>query len=81
MPQPNNFHLWIRQQIESVCAWCAELEEGLAAVRDLSQELLAGLAEIDRQAETYFEEMDFGFLFDEQRQVVSYWLQCHRRHP
>ena len=37
--------------------------------RLLAQDLLAGLQQIDDLAETYFREMDFGFLFEPQRQV------------
>ncbi len=45
------------------------MREKLSAARAMGEELLAGLADIEAKAETYFREMDFAFLFAAQREV------------
>ena len=55
--------------VQEARAWCTLLAERLTAAQTLSQELLDGMAEIDSQAETYFQEMNFHFLYDQQRQL------------
>ena len=56
-------------QLNEARTWCQTFDEKLASAQALAQDLLSGLDEIDHMAETYFREMDFGFVFDPQRQV------------
>ena len=56
-------------QLAEARAWCRTFDEKLAAAQILAQDLLSGLQQIDDMAEAYFSEMDFGFVFDPQRQV------------
>ena len=56
-------------QLDEARTWCRTFDEKLAAAQVLAQDLLSGLQQIDDMAEAYFREMDFGFLFDPQRQV------------
>ena len=56
-------------QLDEARTWCRTFDEKLAAAQVLAQDLLGGLQQIDDLAEAYFREMDFGFLFDPQRQV------------
>ncbi len=56
-------------QLDEARAWCRTFGEKLATAEILAEDLLAGLRDIDRLAEAYFQEMDFAFLFDPQRQV------------
>ena len=56
-------------QLDEARAWCRTFDEKLVAAQLLAQDLLGGLQQIDDLAEAYFREMDFGFLFDPQRQV------------
>ncbi len=56
-------------QLEEARTWCRTFDEKLAAAQVLAQDLLSGLQQIDQLAEAYFSEMDFGFVFEPQRQV------------
>ena len=56
-------------QLEEARTWCRTFDEKLAAAQVLAQDLLSGLHQIDQLAEAYFSEMDFGFVFEPQRQV------------
>ena len=56
-------------QLDEARTWCRTFDEKLAAAQVLAQDLLSGLQQIDDMAEAYFREMDFGFVFDPQRQV------------
>ncbi len=56
-------------QVADVHSWCDALCEKLAAARTMGEELLTGLTDIETQAEQYFREIDFAFLFDRQREV------------
>ena len=56
-------------QMTEARASCETLREKLRAARATGEDLLAGLAAIDSQAEAYFREMDFAFLFEPQREV------------
>ena len=56
-------------QLDEARTWCRTFDEKLAAAQVLAQDLLAGLQQIDDLAESYFREMDFGFVFDPRRQV------------
>ena len=57
------------KQIDEVRTWCRTFDEKLATAQIVAQDLLSGLQQIDDLAEGYFREMDFGFLFEPQRQV------------
>ncbi|MFO7632442.1 MAG: glucoamylase family protein, partial [Caldilinea sp.] len=57
------------EQIDEARTWCRTFDEKLAAAQGVAQDLLTGLQQIDDLAEGYFREMDFGFLFEPQRQV------------
>ena len=56
-------------QLDEAHAWCRTFDEKLSAAQLLAQDLLEGLQQIDDLADAYFRAMDFGFLFDPQRQV------------
>ena len=56
-------------QLDEARTWCRAFDEKLVTAQEWAKDLLAGLYQIDHLAETYFQEMDFGFLFDPQRQV------------
>ena len=56
-------------QLDEARTWCRTFDEKLTAAQLLAQDLLGGLQQIDDLAEAYFREMDFGFLFEPQRQV------------
>lgn len=49
--------------------WCDRLAVALSTAQIAAQTLLDTLLEVSNQAETYVAEMDFGFLFAQQRQV------------
>ena len=56
-------------QLDEAHAWCRTFDEKLSAAQLLAQDLLEGLQQIDDLADAYFRAMDFGFLFEPQRQV------------
>jgi cyclic beta-1,2-glucan synthetase len=56
-------------QLDEARTWCRTFDKKLAAAQILAQDLLSGLQQIDHLAEAYFSEMDFGFVFEPQRQV------------
>ncbi|HEX9115954.1 MAG TPA: glucoamylase family protein [Anaerolineae bacterium] len=56
-------------RIDEARTWCQAFDQKLAAAQVLADDLLAGLQQTDRLAEDYFRAMDFGFVFDPQRQV------------
>ncbi|MBU0705214.1 MAG: hypothetical protein KKC18_15295, partial [Chloroflexi bacterium] len=49
--------------------WCLRLTVDLSSARMAAESLLIGFHDLGVQAEAYFHEMDFDFLFDERRQV------------
>ncbi len=49
--------------------WCLHLNVGLGSARMAAESLLIGFRDLGNQAEVYFREMDFDFLFDRNRQV------------
>jgi len=55
--------------VEEAHAWCADLGEELALARMVAESLWIGYQDLSEQAEAYLQAMDFGFLFDQQRQV------------
>jgi cyclic beta-1,2-glucan synthetase len=54
---------------EAAVRWCEAFDEKLANSRLSSQSLLIGYRDIAEQAERNFTDMEFGFLFDKQRNV------------
>jgi cyclic beta-1,2-glucan synthetase len=57
------------EQIEAARAWCDDLAAKLSAARTRTTALLLSCNQIAQEAETYFQAMDFNFLFNRQRQV------------
>ena len=55
--------------VQEARAWCERLADELGAARMIAEGLVIGYQELGAQAEAYFQAMDFGFLFDPQRQV------------
>ncbi len=49
--------------------WCALLRQSLGSGRMTAESLLIGIRNLQEQAQRYVQEMDFEFLFDEQRKV------------
>jgi cyclic beta-1,2-glucan synthetase len=56
-------------QVRQARDWCAHLTERLESAATTADALLNGFRKIDERSERYFQEMDFGFLFDPQRQL------------
>jgi len=54
---------------EETLAWCEHLEQRLETAQLRSSSLLAACTEIEEQANTFVQEMDFGFLYDQKRKV------------
>ena len=57
------------EQIQEALSWCRELAKRLDSARMAVESLMIGYQSLSRQAESYFQAMDFGFLFDPHRQV------------
>ncbi|MCL4393718.1 MAG: cellobiose phosphorylase, partial [Chloroflexi bacterium] len=49
--------------------WCVRLQGQLQSAATTADALAIGFREIGERSEQYFEDMDFGFLFDAQRQL------------
>jgi cyclic beta-1,2-glucan synthetase len=56
-------------QVEEARTWCADLDEELRDARMAVEVILIGYRDLAEQAEEFFKSMDFGFLFDEKRQI------------
>ncbi len=56
-------------QLRAARIWCAELEARLKVTQTQANSLLKGYRDLAIRAETRFQAMDFGFLFDPQRKV------------
>jgi len=56
------------ETVESL-AWCDELEQALLEAREQALTLIGIYRELAEQAERYFRDMDFRFLYDDGRQV------------
>ncbi len=56
-------------QVREARSWCTRLTEELGSARLAAGSMLIGLQDLSEQVEAYFQAMDFGFLFDSQRQV------------
>jgi cyclic beta-1,2-glucan synthetase len=52
-----------------VTDWCRKFSENLAATRQKAEQLLDRFDDLGKQAEIFFQEMDFSFLFNEQRNL------------
>ena len=59
----------IADQIQEARDWCLRLTEKLGSARMDVRSLLIGFQDLSEQADKYFQEMDFGFLFSSHRQV------------
>lgn len=57
------------EEIDEALNWCARLRERLESGRMGTTGLLAAYQDLGDQAERLFQDMDFGFLFDPQREV------------
>jgi len=55
--------------VEEARAWCKHLAEGLDSARMAATTLLISYQSLGAQADAYFQEMGFDFLFDQHRQV------------
>jgi cyclic beta-1,2-glucan synthetase len=49
--------------------WCDRLRQGLDSSKGAASDLLGNYQQLGAQAETYFREMEFGFLYEEQRHL------------
>ncbi|UCF61800.1 MAG: hypothetical protein JSV37_03710 [Anaerolineaceae bacterium] len=56
-------------QVEEARRWCADLDEVLRDARMAVEVILIGYRDLAEQADELFKAMDFGFLFDERRQI------------
>lgn len=63
--------------VHEALEWCRDLESKLWSAETQVQELLTTYEQITHEAEDYFQEMDFSFLFNPQRQVfhIGYNLE------
>jgi len=64
-------------------SWCAQLQAGLSRAADAARNLLKEGHDLASEADRYFWETDFGFLFDEHRQVfyLGYHVDDERLDP
>ncbi len=53
----------------SIAEWCEQLNEALTSARLATQVLLGSFSQLQSQIETYLQEMDFEFLFNQNRKV------------
>lgn len=73
----------LAERVEEARVWCQQLAEELDSAQIAAKNLLTSLRDLSAQAEAYFHEMGFGFLFDLQRQVLhlGYNLAAGRLDP
>jgi len=57
------------EQVQEARDWCAHLAEKLKSAATTTDALLVGFRDIGERCEQYFQDMDFGFLFDPRRQL------------
>jgi cyclic beta-1,2-glucan synthetase len=50
-------------------AWCDQLKEKLSSARISARALIVGYQEISRLVDNYYNDTDFGFLYDPQRRI------------
>ena len=65
---------------EGAIAWCKTLAGNLQNSRWIAQTLLTTFLGLAQRAEMYFSRMDFGFLFDPQRQVFHIGFNVESGH-
>ena len=65
--------------VDHALEWCRNLTESLRSGQDMAAGLLLDLEEIAGKAQRYVDEMDFGFLFDEQRQIFHIGYNLNTR--
>ncbi|MCP4536804.1 MAG: hypothetical protein GY832_06630 [Chloroflexi bacterium] len=56
-------------KVPEALAWCRQVTEMLDSARMVAEGLMIGYRDMGKQAESYFQAMDFNFLFDSHRQV------------
>lgn len=68
---------------DEASAWCARLAEKLDSARLAAENLLNDYQHLAAQAEAYFQDMDFSFLFNSQRQVfhIGYNVEDEKLDP
>jgi cyclic beta-1,2-glucan synthetase len=59
----------LADELAKAHSWCDRLRNGLDSCREAASELLRNYDKLSAQAEAYFQAMEFGFLYDEQRQL------------
>jgi cyclic beta-1,2-glucan synthetase len=69
-----------RQDAQQALDWCDGLEEDLAECHRTANRLLVGLQNLQEQAERYFQEAQFDFLYDKQRRVffLGYQVEAEK---
>ena len=55
--------------IDEAREWCLELDKDLQSARERAESLILDFSELAKKADLIFHEMDFRFLFDENRRV------------
>ena len=55
--------------VEEARAWCVGLADGLDSAQIAAENSLIDVQDLSVPVEAYFQAMEFGFLFDSQRQV------------
>ncbi|MBU4494603.1 MAG: cellobiose phosphorylase [Acidobacteria bacterium] len=68
---------------EEAMIWCENFANDLRAAKNKAQNLIEDFNALAQRAETYFSKMDFGFLFNHQRQVfhIGYNVESGRFDP
>ncbi len=62
-------HHGLADDLAMAHGWCQRLQNGLDFSRKAASDLLSNYEKLASQAEAYFQAMDFGFLYDGQRQL------------
>lgn len=57
------------EQVQEARNWCSHLTAKLESAATTASGLMTGFRNISEKSERYFQVMDFGFLFDQQRQL------------
>ncbi|CAG0946396.1 partial cyclic beta-1,2-glucan synthetase, partial [Anaerolineae bacterium] len=70
-------------QIQPACEWCLRLAEKMNLAATTADALWSSFQDLVEQAERYFQAMDFGFLFDAERQLfhIGYNLAAEKLDP
>jgi cyclic beta-1,2-glucan synthetase len=59
----------LADELAKAHSWCSRLRNGLDSSREAASALLRNYEKLGVQAEAYFQAMEFGFLYDDQRQL------------